>query len=499
MSTEVIHQISSSGVYVWTAPSGVRSVRFLGMGGGGGGGGALGSQGIGAQVPNAAGAGGGGSGSVEGVIFTIEPGANYEIAVGAGGTGGAAVNSLDDNASQSGHPGGNTAFKQGAQIFLIAFGGGGGSGGRFNTPSRSLPGGLGAGYSSLQGSTLDVKGVNGANGGSVPDWYVGFPNGLRGNPGNSVPNGGGAGGQVGIATIYGANNGCGRNGGGGGGGPKGNGGNSGDCGGASGNAGATGGGGGGGYLNGQNSATTPPVQASTSSGGNGGDGWALLTYSLPDGVVDSPPKAVGLPLELRYQMRKSARKIGVPVDPDNGGKLITPDSLTTGDIIISTNKAWGSKAVRLLAGDGPVGHVGIYLGPEIENGPAVIEALPSEEVVLLEYEQATSSNTIMAAFRHPKASEESANIVVEFAKRNVGERFDAIGGVLNASFHFDELPVTVNIGTNDDQLFFCSEFVLAAYLAAKLPLTANALYPHSIVEISWQNELQYIGHLRFTK
>ncbi len=57
----------------------------------------------------------------------------------------------------------------------------------------------------------------------------------------------------------------------------------------------------------------------------------------------------------------------------------------------------------------------------------------------------------------------------------------------------------VNLGTRENDSFFCSELVLAAYRDAGVPLTSTPPHwssPGDIAELSWTGPLSYVGHLK---
>ncbi len=305
MSLEIYHRLPEPGTYLWTAPQGVRTVRFIGFGAGGGGGG---PQRVG-QVACIGGGGGGGGGYVEGEVFVIEPGRSYAIEVGSGGEGGAP--DIHDayqtaiNSHKPGGQGGRTSFSLDGEHYLIAEGGSGGEGGSVYGRYVRVPegydefqpakGGDGGNYFELVGATIGVRGKQGGvggygSGGNARN-FSGRVKTRDSTPGGDIPSGG-RGGTVGSSLLYGGDYSAAAAGGGGGGGGKGNGGNSGGCGGAGIFGTATGGGGGGGFEDGQASMDAPNAKGALTSGGKGGNGWAMLTYSIQEDVTDNPPTRI---------------------------------------------------------------------------------------------------------------------------------------------------------------------------------------------------------------
>lgn len=190
---------------LWTAPTGVTSVRVQCWGAGGGGGGSNSAQG---------GPGGGAGEYAEEPSYAVTPGAVYQVIVGQGGFGGAT--------QQGGGNGGQTEFipvAPGTGISVIANGG--------LTTQGQYSGGPGG---SGSGNTIHFSGGNGADStgqtGGAGGGSSASPAG-QGNPGAGATSGtGGAGGAAltgGGAGGAGGNNGgngvnAGAPGGGGGGG-----------------------------------------------------------------------------------------------------------------------------------------------------------------------------------------------------------------------------------------------------------------------------------------
>ncbi len=189
---------TSTTTCVWTAPTGVTSIRTLLVGGGGGGG------------THVAG-GGGGGGVVDATSTSVTPGNSYTISVGAGGS--AAVrNSTTSTVSTVG--GDTTAFG------ITAYGGGGGGSWHGEATSRATGGG--AATSSTPIAPLNtIDPAQGYAGGSAPradafgkDWgALGYPTGGGGGAGGAGGNGGstsgtasfsGAGGVGKISNITGS-------------------------------------------------------------------------------------------------------------------------------------------------------------------------------------------------------------------------------------------------------------------------------------------------------
>jgi len=201
---EVVQTFQAPGVFNWTAPPGVTSVKAECWGGGGRGG----PKGAGTL----AGGGGGGGEYNKRPATTVTPGNTYVVTVGAGSTV-AGVNGGDstfvsDINTTIGH-GGHTATNSngvaggtgaaagthfdGGNGATTVFSGGGGGGGAAGT---SQVGGLGGpgdshGFGGVGGVGGTTGGGNGGKGGTL--------NGVQGLPGSSP--GGGGGGQGGGTSV----------------------------------------------------------------------------------------------------------------------------------------------------------------------------------------------------------------------------------------------------------------------------------------------------------
>lgn len=192
---------NTAGSHGWTAPAdGIIVVECYGGGGGANAGQALGNGGAG---------GGGGAYSLKAVPVT--KGVTYTRLVGAGGSGGA-------YSSGDGGPGGDTSFKDGDTVLVLAKGGTQGTG----TTSGAGTGGQAAsgvgdtknsGFNGVTGTSTTQTGGAGGNG-ALPNGGAGGAGGANsggglqvGKPGGS-PGGGGGGGSA----ISGGNGGPGSDG-----------------------------------------------------------------------------------------------------------------------------------------------------------------------------------------------------------------------------------------------------------------------------------------------
>lgn len=176
---------STPGIYNWTVPAGVTSIRIVALGGGGGGGGNSSLVLTGAR---------GGAGAVVTVTRTVTPGQMIWISIGGGGGAGTDTPFQGGGAyacASAGGGGGSTAVDPGTASQIIA--GGGGSGGACG----GTDGGSGGGAGGVGGDGI-ANAFPGGRGGSG-DGHGGSAVG-PGTPGN-----GGTGGRGGNAASTGGN------------------------------------------------------------------------------------------------------------------------------------------------------------------------------------------------------------------------------------------------------------------------------------------------------
>lgn len=201
----------------------------------------------------------------------------------------------------------------------------------------------------------------------------------------------------------------------------------------------------------------------------------------------------------------------IPLTPENGGRSITFDALEMGDIILSTTDEVISDVIRSLT-EGPVSHAMLYTG----DG-AVIEAI-GEGVVHRPLNEALAESTLAVAFRFPGLTQDQQWAIREFAGLQVGKPYNKWGIIRQARFQLDRrlcevyeepkreqcttIARVIDLGVADNQTFFCSQLVLAAYEAANVSLTPtppNWSAPSDIAELRFSNKLCYVGHLRTFK
>ena len=206
--------------------------------------------------------------------------------------------------------------------------------------------------------------------------------------------------------------------------------------------------------------------------------------------------------------------------PTDGGRLVGPDELLAGDILLSADPGLASAGIRLLT-TSPVSHAAIYVG----NGE-VAEALRGG-VRLRSIDRVLEEETVVAVFRHPALDEERAQRMSRFAREQVGKPYDVVGVVMHAPFalqrrvcEFPGVPTvlreaclstlaTLQLIHGGDDRFFCSQFVLESYRAVGLPITRarpHWVSPEDILHmragdvpsLPVEQPLIYVGHLKFT-
>jgi len=204
--------------------------------------------------------------------------------------------------------------------------------------------------------------------------------------------------------------------------------------------------------------------------------------------------------------------------PANGGQHIAPTDLQVGDMVLSNTAGLVSAGIRLLT-LAPVSHAALYLGEG-----QIAEAVGSG-VRIRPIDAFMADESIIVAFRHPGLRPEHAQTMRGFAQAQEGKKYNTLGIVLQAPFtlqrQYCELPIlpglvrdfclrglaAVQLGAARNDRFFCSQFVLAAYQQAQLPLTtvdpllvnpADLLHMREgdVPSVRTQQALQYVGHLK---
>ncbi|MCB0208140.1 MAG: trypsin-like peptidase domain-containing protein [Anaerolineae bacterium] len=198
----------------------------------------------------------------------------------------------------------------------------------------------------------------------------------------------------------------------------------------------------------------------------------------------------------------------IPLDPGTGGMSIAENMLARGDIILSTTSAPVSRAIRSFT-DGPVSHALVYIGDGL-----VVEAI-GEGVVNRSLSDAIGDATVAVAFRHPQLTDELAWRMRDWLGEQLGRAYDYWGIFQQARFRINSSVCNtlsgparercrnfmgrVYLGTRENDRFFCSELVLAAYREVGLPLTETPPHwasPSDIANLRLSHILDYVGHLK---
>lgn len=241
----------------------------------------------------------------------------------------------------------------------------------------------------------------------------------------------------------------------------------------------------------------------------------LLLAALSAGCATSVQQVsstanTGESVTLRFQ--KSA------LEPANGGRLIESAALRPGDILLSAANGVTSAGIRLMT-LAPVSHASLYIGDQ-----QIVEAV-GEGVRRRTLSETLDEEAVVVAFRHPQLQTEHGEKIRSFALQKVGSRYNHLGIVLQAPFTLErrlcELPLmpdvvrdacmrgiaTIQLGTSDNDRFFCSQLVLESYRQAGLPITdadprwispADILHMREgdVPSIKIHQALTYLGHLK---
>lgn len=204
--------------------------------------------------------------------------------------------------------------------------------------------------------------------------------------------------------------------------------------------------------------------------------------------------------------------------PANGGRHVTTSDLQPGDILLSSTNGVTSLGIRLLTVS-PVSHAALYLGDD-DIAEAVGAGVRTRKMAAF-----IEGESTIVAFRHPGVRTEHADAMRGFAQAQAGKEYNLLGIVIQAPFtlqrQYCELPLVpslvrdacirglaaIQLGVARNDRFFCSQFVLAAYQKAQLPLTsadpllispADLLHMREgdVPSVRIEQALHYVGHLK---
>lgn len=152
----------------------------------------------------------------------------------------------------------------------------------------------------------------------------------------------------------------------------------------------------------------------------------------------------------------------------------------------------------------------IYVGDNL-----VIESI-ADGVVLRPIQEALAAATFAVALRYQHLDREQALNIRDFAGRQLSKPFNFYGIFQQAAFRLDLMTFCgrlsgeelqecrqwagrVNLGTETNNKWFCSELVIASYASAGAPLTKelpNWASPNDLIQLQSTGKLAYVGHLK---
>jgi len=201
----------------------------------------------------------------------------------------------------------------------------------------------------------------------------------------------------------------------------------------------------------------------------------------------------------------------IPLSPTTGGRSIGVGALEVGDIILSTTSDPRiSGAIRAVTRS-EVSHAGVYIG----NGK-VIESI--ESGVLERFlDTSMQDDSVTVAFRHQDMTPQKGGLIHDFLtkKRKENTRFDRYAVIRNLPIQIITSACSllapglrercrnfagrIFLGTDNNNAFYCSELVFAAFAKANLEMTNTE--PHwtsaeDLVQLNYNGTLRYVGHLK---
>lgn len=237
--------------------------------------------------------------------------------------------------------------------------------------------------------------------------------------------------------------------------------------------------------------------------------WKAEVMNQVKTMASGQSLAHGMSISEIQSLIKSVQFSTIPLDPGTGGRSIGQDVLENGDIILSTTTATISRAIRRMTSS-TVSHSILYIG----NGQ-VVESVGSG-VELKTLNQALHGASVAVAFRKPNLTATQGLQIRDFAGQQLGRSYNYWGIVRQARFRIhsqacrlfsdpakrrqcENFVGRVNLGAGQNDTFFCSELILAAYRHAGVPLTAQPPHwgsPEELANLRLTGMLEYVGHLR---
>lgn len=189
------------------------------------------------------------------------------------------------------------------------------------------------------------------------------------------------------------------------------------------------------------------------------------------------------------------------ITPANGGRSIDGRSLRVGDILFSSTNTTASKLIRRFTGGGAASHVAVVSDIDA-NIVFIIEAITSG-VRKVPLETFLGDNTNAVAFRYPSLSQQQVNAVSQYLNARVNSTdYDYFGAGMSPFFRLNEKKVKVDYGQGTSTRTYCSKLYIEAMSGAGISittLTGGWSTPNDLVTLSWTDNLQYVGHLKYTQ
>lgn len=192
-----------------------------------------------------------------------------------------------------------------------------------------------------------------------------------------------------------------------------------------------------------------------------------------------------------------------PLSPENGGRSIIPSALQVGDIIVSTTRQFASRIIRNQT-DLPISHARIVYNVQNNKNPEFFEAVHTG-VRVVTYDDMMKGDTLSVALRKTTLSAQKVKELREWLIGKIGSDYD-YGGVFEEwlALKIKWLDKIRSVALGDSKKFYCSELVAEAYKAIGMNLLKyeNGMpnrnsAPGRFVELSWFDELSYVGHLKY--
>lgn len=185
-----------------------------------------------------------------------------------------------------------------------------------------------------------------------------------------------------------------------------------------------------------------------------------------------------------------------PLTPTTGGRMIEPQAVEAGDIVVATTNGLRSAVIRAVT-SGPVSHVMVSVGNN-----KVVEALgEGTREIELDHDvldSAVADATLAVAFRRTSITSSQVNTIVNNVRSAIGDSYNYWGVIQKLLTEHVGVPREVSLPTDS---FYCSQLVLAAFASAGVPLLNQgdiSAWPTNIVSFNDFGGplLQYVGHLR---